>query len=295
MISAALGVLAASLIGSVHCAAMCGGFVCFYAGATSSHPGAGSGATQSLATPLHAHAMYNVGRLASYLFLGAIAGLLGSGVATIGRMAGVAHAATVLAGALMVGWALSTIAAQQGYAIGAARAPEAWQRALGRVLHAVRAQPPAARAALTGLLTTLLPCGWLYVFVATAGGTGSVRGGLTVMLVFWLGTVPALLAVGLGAQRVFGPLRRRLPAAGALAVLVMGVLAMSGRLSMQRDMQPDMQRDMQQDMRRNMQRDIQRAMPQNMPQNVQHDDRPSAMSMPATTHVGTPPVMTRAH
>ena len=226
MIGAAVGVLAASLVGSVHCAAMCGGFVCFYSGSTA----AGSGAT-----PLRAHAMYNVGRLASYLTLGALAGVLGSGVAAVGRMAGVAHAATVIAGALMIGWAVTTIAAQRGVRIGAIRAPEAWQRALGRVLHVVREQPASVRAALTGLLTTLLPCGWLYVFVATAGGTGSVRGALTVMFIFWLGTLPALVAVGFGAQRFFGPLRRKLPAASAFAVLVMGLLAMSGRLSMQRE------------------------------------------------------------
>ncbi len=228
MMPAALGILAASLIGSVHCAAMCGGFVCFYSGATAS-----KGERATAVAPMRAHAAYNVGRLASYLLLGALAGALGSGVTLLGRMAGVAHAATVLAGALMVGWAVSTIAAQRGFTVGAIRAPEAWQRALGKLLHAVREQPASTRAALTGLLTTLLPCGWLYVFVATAGSTGSVRGGLTVMAIFWLGTVPALVAVGMGAQRAFGPLRRRLPSMSAFAVLVMGVLAMSGHLSMQ--------------------------------------------------------------
>jgi sulfite exporter TauE/SafE len=99
------------------------------------------------------------------------------------------------------------------------------------VLHAVREQPIGRRAGLTGLFTTLLPCGWLYVFVATAGGTGSVRAALTTMAVFWLGSVPALLAVGLGAQRVLAPFRKRLPAFSAAVVLVMGLLSMSGHLS----------------------------------------------------------------
>jgi sulfite exporter TauE/SafE len=104
---------------------------------------------------------------------------------------------------------------------------------MGRVLHAVREQPLAPRAWLTGLLTTMLPCGWLYVFVATAGGSGSIRTGVLTMAVFWLGTVPALLAVGLGAQRLFGPLRQRLPMLSAALVLVMGLLSISGRFSMQ--------------------------------------------------------------
>jgi sulfite exporter TauE/SafE len=223
MIGTASGILVASLVGSVHCAGMCGGFVCFYAGA----------ANGSDAAALRAHAMYNLGRLTSYLTLGAIAGAIGAGVSSLGAMAGLQHAAALVAGALMVGWAISTIASQRGVRLGALRAPASWQRAMGRVLHAVREQPMATRAWLTGLLTTMLPCGWLYVFVATAGGSGSVRSGVLTMAVFWLGTVPALLAVGLGAQRLFGPLRQRLPMLSATLVLVMGLLSISGRFSMQ--------------------------------------------------------------
>jgi sulfite exporter TauE/SafE len=88
----------------------------------------------------------------------------------------------------------------------------------------------AVRAGLTGLFTTLLPCGWLYVFVAAAGGTGSVRAAMATMAVFWLGTLPALVAVGVGAQRVLAPFRRRLPALSATVVLIMGLLSMSGHL-----------------------------------------------------------------
>ncbi|WP_434479127.1 sulfite exporter TauE/SafE family protein [Gemmatimonas sp.] len=221
MIATTAGVLVASLVGSVHCAGMCGGFVCFFAGSSS-----GTGAAA-----VRAHALYNVGRLMSYLLLGAIAGTLGAGVSRFGLLVGVGHAAAVVAGALMVGWALSSIAAQRGVSIGTLHAPLAWQRALGRLLQSVRGQPMAVRAALTGLLTTMMPCGWLYVFVATAGGTGSVRSAVLTMAVFWAGTVPAMLAVGIGAQTVLAPFRRRLPAFSAAVVLIMGLLSLSGRLS----------------------------------------------------------------
>ncbi|GAB1343587.1 sulfite exporter TauE/SafE family protein [Gemmatimonas sp.] len=220
MITTAAGVLVASLVGSVHCAGMCGGFVCFYAGSAKGNEPAA----------LRAHAMYNVGRLASYLLLGAVAGALGVGVSKVGSLVGISHAAAVVAGALMVGWAVSTIAAQRGVSIGALHAPLAWQRALGRVLQSVREQPLSVRAGLTGLFTTLLPCGWLYVFVATAAGTGTVRSAMATMALFWLGTVPAMVAVGVGAQTVLAPFRRRLPAFSAAVVLVMGLLSMSGHL-----------------------------------------------------------------
>lgn len=227
MIGAALGILTASVLGSVHCAAMCGGFVCLYAG--SSH---------APKAPLLSHALYNVGRLTSYLLLGAIAGGIGAGLSTAGTFAGITHAATIVAGVLMIAWAVGSIAAQRGvrigFGLGSTGAPLAWQRTLGRLLHSIREQPVTVRAWLTGLGTTLLPCGWLYVFVAAAGGTGSARDGMLVMAIFWLGTVPALVAVGVGAQRVFGPLRRRLPTLGAVTVLVMGLFAISGRLKLSR-------------------------------------------------------------
>lgn len=226
MITAAVAILVASLLGSVHCAAMCGGFVCLYAGASDAHQ-----------APIRSHLLYNVGRLISYLLLGGIAGTIGAGVSQIGLAAGFGRAAAVVAGFLMIAWAAGMIAAQRGWRVGFAPAsvPAFWQRGIGRVLHAIREQPVSVRAALTGLGTTLLPCGWLYVFVASAGGTGNVRDGMAVMAIFWLGTVPALVAVGVGAQRVFGPFRRRLPTLGAVTVLLMGVLAVSGRLVMSSD------------------------------------------------------------
>jgi sulfite exporter TauE/SafE len=61
-----LTILGTSLLGSVHCAAMCGGFVCLYSG---SGPARHTGAAP--------HVAYNAGRLVSYLLLGAIAGSVG--------------------------------------------------------------------------------------------------------------------------------------------------------------------------------------------------------------------------
>jgi hypothetical protein len=114
--------------------------------------------------------------------------------------------------------------------VSGALVPEWLQRRLGSALVAMRDEPPVARAALTGLLTTLLPCGWLYTFVVTAGGTGSAIAGAGVMVAFWIGTVPMLLAVGFGAQRVLGPFARRLPLAAAALVLVLGLLSIAGRV-----------------------------------------------------------------
>ncbi|HEX8944042.1 MAG TPA: sulfite exporter TauE/SafE family protein [Gemmatimonadaceae bacterium] len=212
------GILLASLLGSIHCAGMCGPFTCVYAG-----PRGGP-------TRLGTHAAYNGGRLVSYVLLGAIAGSIGARVDDLGRFAGVAHLAAIVAGCLMVAWAAATIGATLGIRIPFSLAPEWARRAVGGVLVSASHQRDELRALLVGLLTTLLPCGWLYTFVVAAGSTGSAAAGASAMAVFWIGTVPMLLAIGVGAGHLVGPLARRLPVVGATFVLVIGLLTIAGRL-----------------------------------------------------------------
>lgn len=214
------GVLLASLLGSVHCAGMCSGFVCFYSQAS---PGA-------RASGGWAHVAYNAGRLTSYLALGATAGLLGAGLDTAGAAAGVARLAAIVAGTLMVGWGGATILAARGVHVPLPSAGSSAARYFASSLMRLRGQSRAVRAGVTGLLTTLLPCGWLYAFVATAGGTGSVPRALLVMFVFWAGTLPMMLSVGYGAQRVLGPMRQRLPTLTAATVMILGLLSITGHL-----------------------------------------------------------------
>jgi uncharacterized protein len=215
-----LGVLAASLAGSVHCAAMCGGFVCMYARAGALAPRTG----------LRAHAAYNAGRLLSYLTLGLLAGLIGARIDHVARLASIERGAAIAAGTLMVAWAMGFIATTLGARLPRVSAPAWAKRRLGGVLLALRDQPPAVQAGALGLFTTLLPCGWLYTFVVTAAGTGSPINGAAVMVAFWAGTVPLLVGVGLGAGRVARPIARHLPVASALVVLVLGALSIAGKV-----------------------------------------------------------------
>ena len=73
-------------------------------------------------------------------------------------------------------------------------APAALQKILTTAHTRSATLPPMAHALATGLLTTLLPCGWLYAFVALAAGTASAPLGALVMLTFWIGTLPAIAA-----------------------------------------------------------------------------------------------------
>lgn len=215
MIALAASVLLASLLGSPHCAGMCGGFVCFYSG-------------QDGRPRWTAHAAYNLGRLMSYLALGALAGVLGGSLERAGATAGLSHAAGVVAGAGMVAWGAGALLVALGARPPRAAAP-GWLRArFAGAMRAVHAQPPEVRAATLGLVTTLLPCGWLWVYVATAAGTGAVAPALLVMSAFWLGTVPMMAGLGLVAQRALGPLRRRLPLVTAALLVALGLATIGG-------------------------------------------------------------------
>jgi sulfite exporter TauE/SafE len=218
VIALALSVLVASMLGSVHCAAMCGGFVC----AVSGH-----------GRPFASQLAWHAGRGLAYVTLGAIAGLAGRGLERALAPSGLPHAAGIAAGALLVGWGLVTLSSALG--LRRARAGETtpftrgFGRWLGGGLRAVRDWPLALRGLAMGALTALLPCGWLWAFVASAAGTGHAASGALVMLAFWLGTVPLLAAVGLAAGRVFDPLRRRLPYVTAAVMITVGLLTVGGR------------------------------------------------------------------
>jgi sulfite exporter TauE/SafE len=101
---------------------------------------------------------------------------------------------------------------------------------MGAWLRRLAAQPLAVRAGALGLLTTLLPCGGLWAFVVTAGGTGRPLGGALVMVAFWAGTLPLLTVVGAAVQRAAGPLRRRLPVVSAAMLVALGLLSIAGKL-----------------------------------------------------------------
>lgn len=214
-------VLAMSLVGSPHCAAMCGGFVCVWAGPAGSNEGRRSGWLP--------HAAYNLGRLLSYAALGAVAGALGAGLDRLGATAGLTRIAAVVAGAMMIVWGGAALLHARGVTPGRFAAPFLRDR-ISRALRAVHGQPPAVRALVTGLVTTLLPCGFLYAYVTVAAGTGSAAWGALVMATFWLGTVPVMATLGLGAARLLGPFQRRLPAVSAATLMIVGLLTVTGRL-----------------------------------------------------------------
>lgn len=222
MMSLLATVLVASLLGSVHCAGMCGPFVALTV--------AGRWVEPPRVSLLHV--AYHGGRLITYVVLGAAAGLIGSLVDIAGSAAGLQRGAALLAGSLMVAFGIATLLLEMGVRVASLPAPAFLQVGLQRAHRAVAAQSPVSRALLIGLLSTLLPCGWLYAFALTAAGSGAAWSGALLMAVFWVGTLPVLLLVGFGAQRLAGALGRRVTTATAVALIALGAVTAWQRTSM---------------------------------------------------------------
>jgi uncharacterized protein len=195
-------ILVTSLAGSLHCLAMCGPLV----GLVGEHS-------------LRLAVVHALGRLLTYVVLGAIAGLVGGAVNLAGRLGQVQHAATILAGAIIVGWGVRTIAIARSWWTPRRAEGAAFARGLVRL----RGRRPAARAWIAGALTGLVPCGWLWAFVVSAAGTGSVFVGAAVMAAFWLGTVPAMTGLLTLAGPIVDRLRARMPVVTATALIALGL------------------------------------------------------------------------
>ena len=242
-----LPVLLVGLAGSIHCVGMCGGIV----GALSAGASAGNGiappamratipiaaATGSTTACGHAPAAalprvlaYNVGRIASYMLAGAIAGGLAGGAQSLANLAGVQLGFYWLANLMLVALGLHLMNAWRGLA---------WLEQCGRVLWQ-RAQPVIApwmktllpvqkpqQALALGALWGWLPCGMVYSVLLTAMLSGDAFDGAAVMLAFGLGTLPMLVGLGLIGARVQRAMRRPLVRiACGVAVLGFGLLGL---------------------------------------------------------------------
>lgn len=220
----------ASLIGSLHCAGMCGAFVAI---ATMPTPGEGRPVPRGVV-----NAAYNLGRLMTYTLLGGLAGLLGSAINLGGTLAGIERASAILAGGILACVGVLMLLKGAGVRLGRVPLPAFWVRWVSKGHGLALRVPPMPRALLIGLLTTLLPCGWLYAFAINAAGTGDpVRGALT-MTAFWFGTLPMMAALGAGIRGLAGGLGARMPIAAGIALVIVGFSAVAGRLIVHSDHGP---------------------------------------------------------
>lgn len=221
-----LPALLVGLLGSVHCAGMCGGIV--------------GALTLALPTPTRARPRallpfmlaYNAGRIASYAVAGTLVGAVGAAVGTIAlhNRFQIGHLLSagfmIIVGLYIAGW-------WQGLRRLEALGARVWQgiEPFGRRFLPVRR--PAQAFAL-GIVWGWLPCGLVYSALAFAVASADPWVGAARMLAFGIGTLPMLLIMGTAGRWLSALMRRPLlrQTAGAL-VIALGLVSlvdMSGYL-----------------------------------------------------------------
>ncbi|MFT3710335.1 MAG: sulfite exporter TauE/SafE family protein [Archangium sp.] len=190
--------------GSVHCALMCGPLACASMG---QHRGAS------------AVIGWQLGRLFSYVLLGAAFGALGRGVSSVF----LESVTPVLPWVMAIGLVIASL--DVGKRLRAL--PFARRGASTIVAKANQQQSPLARSFLFGVATPLLPCGLLYGLFLAAMASGGALEGAVLLGAFALGAMPALLGAQLGLAKLNLPpwVRRVVPLAAAAVLIVRALLA----------------------------------------------------------------------
>lgn len=155
--------------------------------------------------------VWNLARVAAYAAVGAAAGALGAVLPATPAFRGTVQIAAAVA---MLALALRMLGLVT-FRLPRFRPPRA------PAVPVPSRCGPATRAILLGLATALMPCGPLQAMQLWALGSGSALRGALGMLLFGLGTVPLLFAVGTAAAL----LSRRRAAIAAFAAALMFALA----------------------------------------------------------------------
>jgi hypothetical protein len=204
-------IVAFGFLSSLHCVGMCGPIVLSYSVAAN--------AAAEKRALLGLHLAYNSGRTITYMLLGAIAGLAGSAMGWMGRLAGIQNIAAIVAGAAMV----LTAIAMFGYGFKGWRGfrmPARLLRPAGKLISSSR---PGSKFVL-GLVMGFLPCGLVYAALMKAAGSATILAGALTMLGFAIGTSLALIAIGLGSSALTLKAARWGTAVSAATVLAMGAI-----------------------------------------------------------------------
>jgi sulfite exporter TauE/SafE len=199
--------LSLGLLGSLHCAGMCGPIALALPLGRKSNLGKWIGVLS-----------YSAGRILTYALLGLLFGLFGRGLA----LAGWQQWVSIATGALLV---LSIILPAGLLSRFSITSPIAkWTgRLKSSMLKFMNADRPFTLFSF-GLLNGLLPCGLVYLAVMGSLASGNALSGAAFMALFGLGTAPMLMGVALAGQLISGQIRQRFRKVVPIAVVLIGFL-----------------------------------------------------------------------
>lgn len=199
-------------LGSMHCVGMCGGLV----------------TTLSMARP---HIWwtgllgYQLGRTATYTFLGLVAGMIGIAITQVSWFAGMQQGMTIAAGILMIVFGLSL----------AGWLADPFVRLMARFTHIIGLKRWVYAAStsrmpmswfMVGLFNGLLPCGLVYAGLALSLTAENIALSAGMMFAFGLGTIPAMMLVPIVLKSATPATRGWVLKVAAILLILLGAFTM---------------------------------------------------------------------
>lgn len=186
-----LAALIAGLFSSAHCFGMCGGIAAALGSGT---PTTRRGPIKGLGYQL----LFSGGRVFSYAIAGAIAGGMSFWLGALIDIPAWSAVLRIATGIIMVAIGLQLTINWRGLRHIEALGSRFWRRLAPLVGRLLPARTPLEALAI-GMLWGWLPCGLVYTMLLAAAMSGSALGGSGLMLAFGLGTLPAMVTLGVGA------------------------------------------------------------------------------------------------
>jgi hypothetical protein len=183
--------------GATHCVGMCGPFVLAQTVARlEARPATEMREIHRLAGA--ALIPYHLGRSTTYAGLGAAGAFVAAGIVDFTGLKWLSAALLALAAIFFLGYAAQRLGVYLPWLSSGGEGW--WSRHIGRLARPLFDRPVGFRGYALGLALGFLPCGLLYGAVAAAASSGGAISGAMAMIAFSVGTIPALLAVGLAGH-----------------------------------------------------------------------------------------------
>jgi sulfite exporter TauE/SafE len=202
-----LSPLLLGLVGSLHCAGMCGPIAI-----------ALPLNNQSWVSRISSGILYNTGRTITYALLGAIFGLAGMGLA----LGGMQQVVSIVLGSVMI---LSVIIPRLGPAGNKVSSVFNSLSVLVKkpFIKLIRLRSYGSLF-IIGILNGFLPCGLVYIALAGALVMSHVYEGALYMVFFGIGTLPMMLAISIAGNLLSQNIRKRLYKVVPAFIIFLGIL-----------------------------------------------------------------------
>jgi hypothetical protein len=203
--------------GFSHCIGMCGGIVLTYTLKVQENDPLAKPSRWQIIKP---HLLYNGGRILTYTFLGEIFGLVGGTLGIIFAIRDFQGGLQLFAGLIMLLMGIELTGIIPSFSPDTFPGLSGFKRMISAMFNSVNRRNIFG----LGLVLGFLPCGLVYVAAAKAAATQSFLGGMITMLIFGLGTFPAMFITGLSAHLISNKLRHRLYRMAAVLVILLALL-----------------------------------------------------------------------